>query len=549
LCKSIEPTTLPKWVFWSTRKSIDNEVPSITAILETIIAVPLYWWFAIHFETYLPLLVSVAVAPLVLLRSDESLALGVKWFSAWERSGWRASLASRREDPKALRRSFAAFGFLLGGITAYALSRNFLADVEGTAALRYAFAIGAISAAVVFAALLATWQRTIIGLSLAFVAIIMMAAITGKGAPNVSLATAAGAAVGGVPLGVFIVSLTIRVGATLRHFRAGLMSLPRNFRRLALCTSPRQEPELVPGLVPGETEFTIMEVLNRWRRRLDFVITGSFRRTFTSPNFINRAISSGAYFVIDLVAAPVWFIPGWIYRLTLKSTAWFWWPLAFLGGDLQRARDPDEFQRTTIGSLWAKTSIGLAIMTILTFVWLNFVVTGALFRDNPLLTVFGYFFVVNWSLRPWQLLPIALAVLSVAIVLWVDDASGQYRHAVAKGDSSLLSRADAKFRWIERMARFRLVLFLVFWLLVAVHALLYFNSLKCWTDVPSNVERWAQWVYGDRLPKVNCPEGPLRFSWQASATCTRDACLQERASSENDCHRRTCNGEAPWQIL
>jgi hypothetical protein len=78
----------PKWVFWSTRDSINNDIPSITAIIETALAVTIYWWIAVRFETYLPLLISIAVAPLVLLRSDESVALGGRWFEQWENTYW-----------------------------------------------------------------------------------------------------------------------------------------------------------------------------------------------------------------------------------------------------------------------------------------------------------------------------------------------------------------------------------------------------------------------------------------------------------------------------
>src|ERR1044071_2169565 len=94
-----EKPELPRWVFWSTRESINSDIPSVTAIIETIIAVPLYWWVAIHFETYLPLLISAAIAPLLLLRSDESTALGRKWFEAkvdaWGRNADYDQLSSR----------------------------------------------------------------------------------------------------------------------------------------------------------------------------------------------------------------------------------------------------------------------------------------------------------------------------------------------------------------------------------------------------------------------------------------------------------------------
>lgn len=74
----------PSWCVWSTPETVQNDVPSATAILETMIAVPLYWWIALQVGTVLPLLISAVVAPLVLLRSDQSVALGLQWFRRFE---------------------------------------------------------------------------------------------------------------------------------------------------------------------------------------------------------------------------------------------------------------------------------------------------------------------------------------------------------------------------------------------------------------------------------------------------------------------------------
>jgi hypothetical protein len=79
-----QPSSQRSWCWWSTHETIQNEVPSVTAILETIIAVPLYWWIALQTGWVLPLLISVAVAPFVLLRSEQSVALGVTWLLSWE---------------------------------------------------------------------------------------------------------------------------------------------------------------------------------------------------------------------------------------------------------------------------------------------------------------------------------------------------------------------------------------------------------------------------------------------------------------------------------
>ena len=273
-------------------------------------------------------------------------------------------------------------------------------------------------------------------------------------------------------IAVFVVSLAVRTAATLRHLGSGVRALPHNFRRLVLCTSPAKVPELVP-IQPGDG-FTLPGPLQRFRAERN-----------TDPAF--------AYLFYP-VAMPMWFLPGWLYRLTLKSTAWFWWPLAFLGDELRQAKDPTLFRRQTVRSLWGMTSIALSFITIVTFVVANFVLNGAIFRANPLLTMFGYVFVVDWAVAPWQLLALASALLSVAMVYRLDYVGGEYQHAIDVRNPALRDGALRKFGWIERVGRLRLLLVLLFWMIVGAHTLLYFNSLKCWFDVPANVERDARWL-------------------------------------------------------
>jgi len=50
---------------------------------EVVVAVGAYWAFAIYFETTTHLWVSICVAPLLLLRSGQSIAPGAKWFDSY----------------------------------------------------------------------------------------------------------------------------------------------------------------------------------------------------------------------------------------------------------------------------------------------------------------------------------------------------------------------------------------------------------------------------------------------------------------------------------
>jgi hypothetical protein len=244
-----------------------------------------------------------------------------------------------------------------------------------------------------------------------------------------------------------------------------------------------QHPELVPGLVEGQTKFTLGNLLADYRNKDDL---------------LDR--------IILLVMILAWFLPGWLYRFSLKSTSWFWWPLAYLGGEARLAKTPTKFHRKILGTLWAKTSIGLAFLTVLSFIVVNFIFSGAVFKANPLSTVLGYFLIVDWSPRSWQLFVVALAALSITIVFLVDDANGDYREAVETNDRIELVRVERKFVWIEHLARLRFVFIVLFWILVGCQTGLYFNSGACWKRVPVNVQAWAEFIYGPRTPPPpTCP--------------------------------------------
>ena len=67
----------------SSEESRAADKVSILAIAEVIFSVAVYWWIAVTFDTYLHLIISIALAPLVLIRSPQSVALGVEMFSRY----------------------------------------------------------------------------------------------------------------------------------------------------------------------------------------------------------------------------------------------------------------------------------------------------------------------------------------------------------------------------------------------------------------------------------------------------------------------------------
>ena len=211
-------------------------------------------------------------------------------------------------------------------------------------------------------------------------------------------------------------------------------------------------------------------------------------------------------YAVNVALILVWFLPGWLYRIILKSTVWFWWPLAFLGSETQRAREPSLFhgKRTSVSGV--KRALCSPVATLLAFLVTNLLLTGAIFRTNPLLTVLGYLFVVNWSLPPWQLLALSPAILSLVIVFRINYVIGEYEYAKKEGREDLIAQALHKLGWVEFLTRLRLVLVVMFWLAVGCHTVLYFNGLKCWFIPRSDVMQYARFIYGNRTPEQNCAD-------------------------------------------
>jgi hypothetical protein len=458
------PAPVPEqksWCWWSTHESIQNEVPSVTAIFETMIAVLLYWWIALQVGVLWPLLVSAAVAPMVLLRSDQSVALGIKWFRLY--SDHRR--ASRARSLTSVEKIILVVLALFFSLKALVSISNAIGLILFSLAGRYKQ----------YESLVPSWFFNIDRLILAPSYIGFAFVLFLVGAPGIYL---------------LLLATTIRISASLRYLSAGIAALPRNFRRLVLCTSPAQVPEFVPGLNTTSSPHT-------------------FKKAMDIPKVIDESQLAYGKWYSGLAVSYVYlslfimFVPAWLYRITIKSTAWFWWPLAFLGDDLKIAQNPDLLHFKVMGRLWAKASIAIATLSLLTFAFAQLYILA--FGKDGIIAPVEWLLLIDWKkLWSWQICGLLGSVLTLAIVFMVDDAGGEYRIAQTTSDSKLLGAAKAKCGWIERLIRIRFLVFLAFWGLLGAHMVLYVNSTQCWFSLPSTLQEWAQSIYGDLYPRSKC---------------------------------------------
>jgi hypothetical protein len=410
--------------FWSTPESIASETPSIMAIAETITAVGLYWYCAIHFDNYLPLMIPVAFALLVLLRSDESVALGVEWFLRYE---------FRRERYT----SFLEERF------------SYLEEPSAGSKSSKPTVIGSV------------WARI-----RAFVWIGRDFALGQPILPDILLA-----------------ALSIRITATARHVCHGIRCLPANFRRLTLCTSPSELPELVPDLSKTVSRLTLRGEFGRFKN-------------LTKHGAIEQRTLGVVYALMD---ALIVFLPVWLFRFTIKSTVWFWWPIAYLGADRNKWRDPELLHWRNRHGLRALATYIAAAFTILSFIITNILLTPDFLTGNPLLVVYGFLFQADWHLYPWQVLSLFLAVFSIGVLFWIDDLGAQYRFAKNPSQLKPLRRKFAMFEWVLRV---RFLIWLLYMIIVGSQIALYLNSKQCLITPAPKVQQLATEMYGKRTPPL-----------------------------------------------
>ncbi|MEQ1718440.1 MAG: toll/interleukin-1 receptor domain-containing protein [Hyphomicrobium sp.] len=530
------------WQWWSSHATIAGEKPSISAIVETQAAVIIYWWIAVQFNTYAHLLFGVLVAPLLLLRSEKSIQRGLLWFQEWEagfylpRAKWRSMTGKQRVFLVAI----GLLGLLTSLMATTYLSELFLPNrtdwdvVLLAAGLGWLGFAGAGIGSGIAAAMAVTTRGGLVGSALpVYVAIVggfigVAAAamlevdwIVAQGAVILAAAIAATAAfvvttegeekgpIGGARAGlelmertnfilvavaliptaiscsltIVAICLTIRFLATLWHIREGLAAMPGNFRKLVFSTSPLQSPELVPGLVSTNSEFR-------------------FDTFFKSVNTGNLAVR----FALALVL--VVYFPAWLYRVSIKSTAWFWWPLAYISSGPREARDPEHMRRLIMESPFRKLGRWGAFFFLSVFAVVNAwdlwqaqgVAGNGAHAVVPTQTLVIGFLLTRLTDVPWQATGIFSALIALLIGMWTRHAAISLQRAQELKDPVALARASRPFVWIENLARVGFVCTALFWLGLAFHLALYANSRKCWIEPPAHISDLAKTLYGEFAP-------------------------------------------------
>lgn len=117
----VDPDSSPAvgrgWVWTSSLESRAAGQKSVLACVETLVGVAAYWWIALRFNTHWHLVSSVVIAPLLLLlRSPESIAAGLRWFG----KDW-FGFENYETWPKGSKAFWMGAASVVSGVTIYCL--------------------------------------------------------------------------------------------------------------------------------------------------------------------------------------------------------------------------------------------------------------------------------------------------------------------------------------------------------------------------------------------------------------------------------------------
>jgi hypothetical protein len=380
------------------------------ATFETIIAAGIYWWLAIHFETYWFLVPGAVGAWLFLLRSGPSVKRGVTWFTGWEsqvsKKDWSKPESLSESDRRLLRLISAAcvaIGALMGFAGAYLLAAQFLIAIKALGGFLGGFAMGwvvssvavaigsVIAAATIAPSIAVIAKNSRLDTAAVTMSRIGMLTVTGAGA-----GVGAGALIGAGAIPAF--------GALAGVGWAALLgSIARSVSGLSAVAMPLAAAlvALVVGVMAGEPLMAVISAAGvaiptvlgsavgiflvglsirvaatLLHLRVGFLaLPRNFRRLMfctaptQPPELVPGLIESQSRFtyahmrnsyrdqtellgrMFFFILRVIWFLLGWGYRFALKSTCWLWWPLARLGDEPKKAiDDPELYCQEVMGS-------------------------------------------------------------------------------------------------------------------------------------------------------------------------------------------------------
>ncbi len=316
LCAVDQQTKQSGWVWYSSDDSIARGQISVLALVEIPLAMAFFWWISSISPWPWLTLIGLMAAPVLLLRSPESVEEGVKMLRRY----WDKGQLMRRKTSSHV----VLLAFLTGGVILW-LNAYWLVDAKGgVLVLRHI--INAVSMLAIVFALLMMFLAPV----LAAIAI----AILGAGAGGFARADFFHME---LVFGVLVRVMVIRVWVTSKYWRQGMGVFFRNCRETYLVIDARHLPELLPGSGQVDPMFSLSGRL-KWNN------------TVPIDEWVDNA-------VFRLLMGVVVYIYAMLYRWNLKASAWLWGPVAIIFSPIIWGSDEEMRSKTAYWTTWALQSV------------------------------------------------------------------------------------------------------------------------------------------------------------------------------------------------
>jgi len=470
------------WVWKSTAESRAARLPSVLALSETLICVAIYWMLWLQFGVTWHHWLIVIATPLVLLRSEQSKALGVKWFDDfWDRESSSASVKPAQQL------AICVFICATTAVIVWYLNALWFTHFSGLTLFWKSFWLGLVSVNLSVAILIATARKTsqtlsqiapfamtMVIASAAASTVVVVAALTTRGSVDV-LGVALGVfssifAGPGIFLGFGLRAAAVRFLATARYAWAGVRTLPKNWHFSIMVSDFAHSPELIPG----HKELTFGQEFSFSFQNID----GSRKK----PEDWFR----------DALGSLIFFVPTMLWRWAVKSTAWFYVPLLWVrrgwlsleGEDLRIWAQ--SYSRKAINWLWLLfggfSFAALAVWLFSFEKWLALKSTTA--EAGAPMGLFGFLASLNWVellTKPWLWAYTPSYALTIIIFFALDSIAAEIR-AGATPESRAASIARWKWAANARAMLTNVGLLLALWY--------FLGAVDAWEQMRSFFAHW-----------------------------------------------------------
>lgn len=372
--KAPNPDKLPYWS-WKDDDFIAKGKISGLAIFEVIAAMTFYYWLATTSAYPWSVLLTFMLAPILLLRSKESVKRGQQLLMKYH---------EQKSPSKLISTSVQLMAFIVGFTVYYWLSKAVLNDQTGLSYIWRTTAIGMLSISISMALSVAVGEELgLRGAASGAIAVLLISVLF-NGAIFVtlliliciSLAIAffhelvvAPLVMPGLVAGLCIRAWFIRVLATLPFLRNGFSAFSINWRESVLVSDLFHSPALLPGAEKVHAAYSVSGMMND--------------KTESTHELVFPFLAIGYAFVATL------------YRWNIKASALIWAPIA-LGLSPTNWRNYTEMREqsslssekwlfySSVGFLVALTTLLIAIPNSLS----DFIVSLPKWMDSK--TVIGF---------------------------------------------------------------------------------------------------------------------------------------------------------------